>query len=99
MTGIQAEQALAASGDNCFLIRKAERSLFTSLMHEGQFHHIKIKYGPRWYELASGSAKYSFVELDDLIAHYSREMINGLNITLGRVCAGNYNGPVANTAN
>ena len=96
MTEIKAEQALATSDCDCFLIRKTQGALFLSLMHDKQFRHIKIKYGPGWYELEGGSAKYSFPELDDLITHYSNETISeNLNITLGRICAGNFNGLVA----
>lgn len=76
-----------ATGNDSFLVCERKGSLFLSLQHEGQFHHIKIKYGPGWYELESGSANYSFLELDDLITHYSSEIISDyLNTTLGRVC-------------
>ena len=92
MTEIKAEHTLATSDHDCFLIRRTKMALLMSLMHEGQFHHIKIKYGPGWYELEGGSAKYAFPELDELITHYSKETIScNLNITLGRVCAGNFN--------
>ena len=90
MTEIKAEQILAAFDSDCFLIRKTKGALFLSIMHEGQFHHIKIKYRHGWYELESGSAKY-FNKLDDLIAYYSKETISSnLNITLWRICTGKY---------
>ena len=93
VTIIEAEQILAASNGDCFLIRKTRGALFMSLMHEGQIHHIKIKYGPGWYELEGGSAKYCFPDLEDLVTYYSRETIsNNLNIKLGRVCTGILNG-------
>ena len=96
MTKTKAEQALATSICDCFLIRKTKGArLFLSLIHDKQFHHIKIKYGPGWYELEGGSANYCFSELDDLITHYSNKTISDdLNITLGRICADNYNGPL-----
>ena len=87
LTRVEAEQALTASGCNCFLIREDGRALVLSLIHHGQVHHVNIKYGPGWYELESGSAQYSFTELDELVSHYSSEPISEhLKLTLGVSC-------------
>ena len=83
----EAEEALKALGCDCFLIREDGRALVLSLIHHGQVHHIKIKYGLGWYELESGSAQYSFTELDELVSHYSSEPISAkFSFTLGAVC-------------
>ena len=87
LTRVEAEQALTASGCDCFLIREDGRALVLSLIHHGQVHHVNIKYGPGWYELESGSAQYSFTELDELVSHYSSEPISKhLKLTLGVAC-------------
>jgi len=86
---IEAERALIASGDGdgCFLIRQNNKALFLSLIHQGQVHHIGIKYGPGWYELDGGTAQYSFIELEELVSHYQSEVISDtLNVTLAAVC-------------
>ena len=67
LTRVEAEQALGASGCDCFLIRQSRAALVLSLIHHGQVHHVNIKRGPGWYELESGlSAQYSFPELEEL---------------------------------
>ena len=87
LTRVEAEQALTASGCDCFLIRDDGRALVLSLIHHGQVHHVNIKYGPGWYALESGSAQYSFTELDELVSHYSSEPISEhLKLTLGVAC-------------
>ena len=87
LTKLEAEQALTASGCDCFLIREDGRALVLSLIHHGQVHHVNIKYGPGWYELESGSAQYSFTELNELVSHYSSEPISEqLKLTLGVAC-------------
>ena len=87
LTRVEAEQALTASGCDCFLIREDGRALVLSLIHHGQVHHVNIKNGPGWYELESGSAQYSFTELDELVSHYSSEPISEqLKLTLGVTC-------------
>ena len=87
LTRVEAEQALTASGCDCFLIREDGRALVLSLIHHGQVHHVNIKYGPGWYELESGSAQYSFTELVELISYYSSEPISEhLKLTLGVAC-------------
>ena len=83
LTRVEAEQALTASGCDCFLIREDGRALVLSLIHQGQVHHVNIRNGPGWYELESGSAQYSFTELDELVSHYSKQPINDhLKVTL-----------------
>ena len=87
LTRDEAEQALAASDCDCFLIRESEGGLVLSLTHHGQVHHVAIKYGPDWYELEGGSAQDRFTELDDLVSYYHRKHIRGdLKITLGLAC-------------
>ena len=90
LSRVEAEQALTASGCNCFLIRESQGALVLSLIHHGQVHHVNIKYGPGWYELEGGSAQYSFTELEELVSHYSSEHISeGLKLTLGVACQRN----------
>ena len=87
LTRDEAEQALKASGCDCFLIRHCQGVLVLSLIHDGKFHHITIKYGPGWYELESGSAQYSFPELEDLATHYCSYPISpNLAFNLGEAC-------------
>ena len=87
LTRVEAEQALAASDCDCFLIRESEGGLVLSLTHHGKVHHVAIKYGPGWYELEGGSAQDRFAELDDLVSYYHRKPIRGdLKITLGLAC-------------
>ena len=83
---VQAEHVLAVSGCDCFLVRVSEGALILSLSHHGQLHHLNIKYGPGWYELESGSAQYSFTELEELVDHYSSNDIGALGIRLGVAC-------------
>ena len=81
----EAEQALKASGCDCFLIRHSQGVLVLSLTHDGEFHHITINYGPGWYELEHGSAQYSFTELEDLVTYYRGYPISpDLAFTLGQ---------------
>ena len=49
ITRDEAEQALKASGCDCFLIRHCQGVLVLSLIHDGEFHHITVNYGPGWY--------------------------------------------------
>ena len=84
LTRDEAEQALKVSGCDCFLIRHDQEILVLSLIHDGEFHHITISYGPGWYELENGSARYSFTELEDLVAHYLHSP--ELAMRLGEVC-------------
>ena len=87
LTRVKAEQALAASDCDCFLIRESEGGLVLSLTHHGQVHHVAVKYGPGWYELEGGSAQHRFAELDDLVSFYHRNAITrNLKITLGLSC-------------
>lgn len=90
VTAAEAEMLLRASSDDSFLIREDRGTLFLSLIHQGEVHHVKIKYVPGGYELESGSiALYSFVELEDLVSHYQSEVISdSLKTTLGVVCKG-----------
>ena len=87
LTRVEAEQALATYGCDCFLIREDGRALVLSLIHHRQLHHVNIEYGPGWYELENGSAPYSFTELDELVSHYATEPINeNLRVTLQVPC-------------
>ena len=87
LTRDEAEQALKASDSDWFLIRHCQGILVLSLMHDGKFQHITIKYGPGWYELENGSAQYSFPELEDLVTYYWSYHISPDNaFTLGEAC-------------
>ena len=84
---VEAEQALAASDCDCFLIRESEGGLVLSLTHHGQVHHVAIKYGPGWYELEGGSAQHRFTELEYLVSYYHGNTISeSLQATLGQSC-------------
>ena len=72
---VEAEQVLAASGNNCFLIRESGKSLVLSLIHHGQVHHVNIQYGPGWYKLESSSAP-KFIELERLVSYYKASHIS-----------------------
>ena len=89
LTRVEAEQALKASGCDCFLIRHCQGVLILSLIHDRElnFHHITINYGPGSYELENGSAEYNFTELEDLVDYYRNIPItDDLSITLGPAC-------------
>ena len=87
LTRDEAERALKTSGRDCFLIRQSQGVFITSLTHDGEFHHITIKYGRGWYELENGSAPYSFTELEELVDYYCKYPISyDLSVTLGPVC-------------
>ena len=87
ITRDEAEQALKASGSDCFLIRHCQGVLVLSLIHDGEFHHITVNYGPGWYELENGSAQYSFTEVEDLVDYYCEYIISPKNeIMLGVSC-------------
>ena len=80
LTRVEAEQALAASDCDCFLIRESEGGLVLSLTHHGEVNHVAIKYGPGWYGLERGSAQHRFTELDDLVSYYCS--YNNIRFTL-----------------
>ncbi len=83
----EAEQALATSGRDCFLVRASQGALILSLIHHGILHHIKIKHGCSGYhELESSSSQYLFIELEDLVSYYGRHDIKELKTTLGAAC-------------
>ena len=87
LTREKAEQALAASGCDCFLIRQSQGALVLSLIQHGELHHIKIEYRPGGYELEDGSAQCRFLELEDLVSYYSAYAIGrDLNIRLTKAC-------------
>ena len=86
LSRVEAEQALTASKCNCFLVRESEGAPILSLIHHGQLHHLNIKYGPGWYELEIGFARYSFTELEELVDYYTSNDIGKLKIQLGAAC-------------
>ena len=87
LTRDEAEQALKASGCDCFLIRHCQGVLVLSILHDGEFHHTTINYGPGSYELENGSAEYNFTELEELVDYYHNNPIShNLSITLGSAC-------------
>jgi hypothetical protein len=83
----EAEQALKASGCDCFLIRQSRGVLVLSLVHGGEFHHIAILSRPGWYELENGTAQYSFPELEELVDYYcSYPLTLDSDMKLGQIC-------------
>ena len=87
LTRVEAEQALAASDCDCFLIRECEGGLVLSLTHHGKVHHVAVKYGPSWYELEGGSAQDRFTKLGDLVSYYHANTISeSLQAKLGQSC-------------
>ena len=83
LTREKAEQALAASGCDCFLIRQSQGALVLSLIQHGEPHHIKIEYGPGWYKLEGAESHQTFRELQELVSHYCRNPISDDFDTLG----------------
>ena len=75
LTKREAEQVLAQSGGNCFLIRESKRYLVLSLSQDGETHHFGIQYGPGWYKLNEGKEK--FIELQELVGYYHDNPIIG----------------------
>ena len=67
----EAEQALKASGCDCFLIRHSQRDLILSLIQHGKILHCLITYRPGRYEL-KGSSRI-FNDLQELVAHYHKQ--------------------------
>jgi hypothetical protein len=87
LTREEAEQALKASGCDCFLIRQSRGVLVMSLIHGEEIHHITIIYGPGRYELETGTAQYSFPELEELVDYYCSYPITlGSDMKLGKTC-------------
>ena len=82
----KAEQALAASGCDSFLIRQSQGALVLSLMQHGELHHIKIEYGPGWYRLG-GASHQTFRELQELVSHYRSNDISDKLSSLGSICS------------
>ena len=72
LTRNQAEEALRASGSNCFLIRESEGNLILSLIHYGEIYHNVIKHGPGWYSLSS---EERFSDLNELVSYYHNNAI------------------------
>ena len=81
----KAEQALAASGCDCFLIRQSQGALVLSLIQHGELHHIKIEYRPVGYKL-EGNFHHSFSELQELVSYYCNNPISDKFSSLGSIC-------------
>ena len=79
-----AEQALKASGCDCFLIRHCQGVLVLSLVQNGNTTHIPIKYGPGWYKLEGSTQTFS--ELQELTHHFQNSPINDDLDKLGLPC-------------
>ena len=97
LTRDQAEEALRASGSNCFLIRESKGSLVLSTILQGQIYHYVIKRGPGRYSLSSSVKNFS--DLNELVSYYHNNAIvteSGEALTLGAVCrkAGHNSGKV-----
>ena len=87
LTKPAAEKALQDTGYDSFMVRESEGRLVLSLVHHGQLYHLDVHHGPGWYELHCGTALYSFVELGDLVSHYScNPLSDAMKITLGIAC-------------
>ena len=84
LTRDEAEQALKASGTDCFLIRHCQGVLILSLVQNGNITHIPLKYGPGWYKLERSTQTFS--ELQELICHYQDSCINNDVGKLGLPC-------------
>ena len=84
LTREDAEQALKASGCDCFLIRHCQGDLFLSLTHNTKIDHAKIDYGPGWYKLNSAPHQ-KFSELQQLVNHYCDNPISAEG-TLSTAC-------------
>ena len=79
----EAEQALKASGCDCFLIRHCQGGLILSLINDQKIDHSKIDYGPGWYQLHGEHQKFSM--LQELIDHYCHNPMSD-EVTLGAAC-------------
>ena len=86
LTRDQAEEALRASGSNCFLIRESKGNLVLSLIHHGDIYHMVIKHGPGGYNLSSVK---SFSDLNKLVSYHHNNSIiteSGEALILGAAC-------------
>lgn len=87
----RAEQALAPSKYDCFLIRQSRNGdLVLSLKYNAHICHIKIEYGPGEpsgrYRLY-GATHEVFSSIQDLVSHYRRTPISANPlIMLGLAC-------------
>ena len=81
LTREKAEEALAASGCDCFLVRQRQGALVLSLIQHGELHHINIKSGPGWYELDEHYQAFS--QLQELVDHYRTNLISNEISNLG----------------
>ena len=89
LTRNQAEEALKASGSNCFLIRESKGSLVLSLIHHGDIYHMVIKRGPGWYSLSSVSSVEHFSDVNELTSYFHNNGViteSGEALTLGAAC-------------
>ena len=87
MTRDGAEQALRASGCDCFLVRESKGALVLSVVYHQHISHIKIEYGASWYKLDLDSVQENFAELDELLSYYHSHTISDkLKVKLGEVC-------------
>ncbi len=86
LSRVEAEQALAAFGRDCFLVRVSEGALILSLIHHGILHHLNIKYTPKGYSLLE-SPQELFQDLQELVACCRKhEISETLKLTLGAAC-------------
>ena len=74
LTRDEAEQALKASGHDCFLIRHCEGDLLLSLTHCRHIYHIKIEHGLGWFKLSGESRQFN--KLQELVGHYRIHLIS-----------------------
>ena len=82
----EAEQALAASGHESFLVRVSKGALVLSTTQDGVSYHIKITHSPSGYRL-QGMSREDFGELEGLVDCYrSNPITDNPRITLGKAC-------------
>jgi hypothetical protein len=86
LTTEEAEQALKASGCDCYLIRQSQGVLVLSHIHGGRFTHTKIVGGERGFSLADSPQPFS--ELPELISHYHT------TFELGKACTRQHGKPI-----
>ena len=73
LTRDEAEQALKASGCDCFLICHCQGDYFLSFTYRGHIYHMKIEHGLGWFKLSGESKRFN--KLQELVGHYNSHLI------------------------
>ena len=84
LTRVEAEQALAACGCDCFLIRESKGTHVLSLIQNDNFIHMKIAYGPGWCKL-HGSER-AFIGIQELVSYYQQNPVYDDIFAIGTAC-------------